>query len=522
MNWQHSGEALRKYDFTYDRINRLLHARMPGAAFEERGITYDDNGNIRMLTRTENGVVVDSMLYSYMGNRLQNVRDYSTTPGVNDFRDNGNMGTGQEYSYDGNGNMNADVNKGIVSIAHNLLNQPKVIDLGGGKRLEYVYTASGVKLRRRTFNGAAKDSTDYINGMQYEGGILDMYPHAEGYVKVNPNSTFQYNYTLKDHLGNTRVVLAQDGSVLQRNNYYPFGKSIDAWDYSGPGSAYKYNYNGKELQNQLGLNWHDYGWRMYDASLGRWNVIDQLAVKYHTTSPYAFVANNPISRQEIDGRYFDEKNEKKAAKIEKRAEMRADKLEARAEKMEAKGKSSGDLRQRTTELRKSAGDIKNMRSDLNTEYKYGSLSSREGRSLKLVGPTTTLTGQNSKGDNVVTMFTQSSMSSMLHESRHGGQNARGEFNVKTTMGYGVADEISAYKAEYSWNGQLEYRDQPTESVMKQRLSAGQDPTKATITNINEINKNVVNSMVDPGFNPIYPPRDSRGNLIIPIDAWDRN
>ncbi len=303
MSWQHSGEALRKYDFTYDRLNRLLHARMPGAAFEERSITYDNNGNIRMLTRTENGIVIDSMRYSYMGNRLHNVRDYALTPGVNDFRDNGNTGTGQEYSYDANGSMNADLNKGIISISHNLLNQPLVINLIGGKRLEYVYTASGVKLRRRTFNGAVKDSTDYINGMQYEGGILDMYPHAEGYVKINPNNTFQYNYTLKDHLGNTRVVLAQDGTVLQRNNYYPFGKSIDAWDYSGPGSAYKYNYNGKESQIALGLNWNNYGARYYDPQLGRWHVVDPITESQENFSPYNYVSNNSVKNLDPDGRF---------------------------------------------------------------------------------------------------------------------------------------------------------------------------------------------------------------------------
>jgi RHS repeat-associated protein len=77
-------------------------------------------------------------------------------------------------------------------------------------------------------------------------------------------------------------------------------------------SGYQYQYNGKEWQDVLGLNVYLYGYRDYDTAIGRWNVIDQLSEKYHTSSPYTFVQNNPIINREIDGRYFDEKNEKKS------------------------------------------------------------------------------------------------------------------------------------------------------------------------------------------------------------------
>lgn len=287
----------------------------------------------------------------------------------------------------------------------------------------------------------------------------------------------------------------------------------------------KYKFGGKEEQTELALNTVDWGWRQYDPAIARWSVVDQWAERYNTTSPYAFVQNNPILNREIDGRYFDEKNEKRAAKIERKAEKRADKLEAKANKLEAKGKDSGDLRARAGELRQSSQDIKDMRNDASTEYRYAKVGGKESKQLGLGGPSTTLTGQNSKGDNVVTMFTESNMGNKLHESRHGGQNARNEYNIATGAGYGVADEVSAYRAQYSWGGSLTFLNlnaNPTPAQLLQALKTGKNPLTENVTNINTINPNMVNSMADPGMVPIYPPKDPQGNLIIPLNVWNSN
>lgn len=168
---------------------------------------------------------------------------------------------------------------------------------------EYVYTAAGQKLRQRPSSG---NSLLYFGNIIYSldgtanGITLQYILTSEGRV-VKPTGSFVYEYHIKDHLGNTRIAFEASGTtalIKQQDDYYPFGML------HSPQAALndnKYLYNGKELQDYMGLNWLDYGARMYDAQLGRWMVLDKLAEKYISMSPYHYALNNPLKFVDPDG-----------------------------------------------------------------------------------------------------------------------------------------------------------------------------------------------------------------------------
>lgn len=115
------------------------------------------------------------------------------------------------------------------------------------------------------------------------------------YVSLNDN---KYHYFIQDHQGNNRVVVDQDGKVEEVNDYYPFGGLMA----SSSGDVQPYKYNGKELDRKGGLDWYDYGARMYDPAIGRWHAVDPSSEKYSSWSPYVYCKDNPILRIDIDGK----------------------------------------------------------------------------------------------------------------------------------------------------------------------------------------------------------------------------
>jgi RHS repeat-associated protein len=311
-------------------------------------------------------------------NRLRRVSESSLTN-----KGYKRQGAGGEYTYDANGNLKTDPNKGITNIVYNYLNLPERVEFGANKRIEWLYDAGGRKLRKTTYStdcaqpptaingqpiaggtytgatltsvgqvaagttvilnanckielnpgfvaeatGASYfeasipttvtgDKTDYADGIEYNNGTLQAIYHSEGRV-TTINGSLKYEYALKDHLGNTRLMFSDKDNngvisqhtnqelseVSQENHYYAFGMAMEGnWMNTPSVLDNKYQYNGKELNEDFGLNWNDYGARFYDAAIGRWNTLDPLSEKMRRHSPYNYAFDNPIRFVDPDGR----------------------------------------------------------------------------------------------------------------------------------------------------------------------------------------------------------------------------
>jgi RHS repeat-associated protein len=182
-----------------------------------------------------------------------------------------------------------------------------------------------------------------LDGYQYLNGKLKFFPTSEGYVNAYEGSgimqqgsyLFNYVFSYSDHLGNIRLNYAKDPKtqtlkILEQNHYYPFGLKHENYSserrifvkddllveaqqavtmkiIGGGGGGEivygenKYKYNGKELQDELGLNWYDFGNRNYDASIGRFHNTDRFSEKYHSLTTYGYAGNNPILFNDIQG-----------------------------------------------------------------------------------------------------------------------------------------------------------------------------------------------------------------------------
>ncbi|PWJ57017.1 RHS repeat-associated protein [Dyadobacter jejuensis] len=136
--------------------------------------------------------------------------------------------------------------------------------------------------------------------------VLKRIATSEGQM-VPSGDTLRFDYYLKDHLGNVRLVFSEKGDILQQTDYYPFGLEIDR---NSPvqipaarNAINRYNFLGKETQVATG--YIDLQARFYDPTVGRFMQIDPVTDTQEDQSTYQYGWNNPILRSDPNGTYPD-------------------------------------------------------------------------------------------------------------------------------------------------------------------------------------------------------------------------
>ncbi|WP_394747811.1 fibronectin type III domain-containing protein [Spongiimicrobium salis] len=326
---KNSSKKRRYYRYSYDALNRLKTAITDSWRYNLGSssvpVSYDKNGNILRLYRrghtSDNPVdsqnlgygIMDDLNYTYdTGNKLLRVTD--TRDKDYGFID-GNI-VGDDYEYDLNGNLTLDRNKGITAITYNHLNLPTQVSVNGNENvgnISYIYMADGTKIEKIVNNqdpaGSSLTATEYCGNYVYErtgsaAADLKFFNHPEGYIEPDGQGGYDYIYQYKDHLGNIRLSYADDNGngaietgssyteIREENNYYPFGLKHKGYNNNQNGRDHKFEYNGIELEESLGLNLMEMPLRLFDPAIARWSVIDP--VTHHWQSTYGGFDNNPI------------------------------------------------------------------------------------------------------------------------------------------------------------------------------------------------------------------------------------
>ena len=316
--WNHgAGAETNAWSLSYDGVGRLTDARrfvsgVQTNSFSERSITYDRNSNALTLTRYGGNAATpeERLAYSYDGNLLSGISN------------TGASGGGGSFTHDTNGNLTRD-GLSTLDIDYNDRNLTSRISSGGATLAEYEYLADGTKLRAVDGSG---------NGYQYRGSLI--YTQTAGQsgtpvitldcaltsagriVRENTDdgsSTYKVQHYLRDHLGSVRSVIDGDtGTVIETNDYYPFGKRIpvtnsvaepvEATTQSAT-SPDRWLFSSKESQSFLNASIPllDFGARMYNPVIARWTAADPLSEKYYGISPYVYCLGNPIVNIDVKG-----------------------------------------------------------------------------------------------------------------------------------------------------------------------------------------------------------------------------
>jgi RHS repeat-associated protein len=321
------GDLLKQ--FTYDPLKRLLTAT--GRESTAPAIVPAWDQNVRAHDHTATNTYTRAYEYDQVGNVVQEQHTANGNPS-NSFTKTFSFPTGKPHNritrfivnstsyghtYDACGNLLTENTNRHHQWGWNDSLRYFMIQSGVGAPTvwaHYLYDAAGQRVKKVVNKtGGIQEVTVYIDGVFEHSyvkrtGSIDVNKHYNtlhvmdarsriATVRVgtdNDDSTPAVKYNVEDHLGTSTVVLTNTGTLVNREEYYPFGETC-----FGAFAKKRYRYVGKEKDNETGLYY--YGARCYAPWTCRFVSVDPLADKYPQIAPFNYAANNPVGDFDIDG-----------------------------------------------------------------------------------------------------------------------------------------------------------------------------------------------------------------------------
>ncbi|EGV42115.1 hypothetical protein BZARG_367 [Bizionia argentinensis JUB59] len=186
------------------------------------------------------------------------------------------------------------------------------IPISNTQATEYTYSgwaySNGPKIRILLFMNENEETSYYTHVDDYrDNSSKNTWVYFERTVLV-PSNIDKLNIRISSFYGTPGSVWYDDiklkkteSEIVEENNYYPFGGSHKGYNNVINGVHHPYGFAGKEENDELGLQWMDFGARNYDKWLGRWMNLDPLAEDMTRHSPYNYAFDNPIYYIDPDG-----------------------------------------------------------------------------------------------------------------------------------------------------------------------------------------------------------------------------
>lgn len=307
--------------YHYDQLHRIVKSqsltayvegigfasRTASAAAYDEKYAYDANGNIATLDRrAANGSLADDFDYTYYANtnKLRKVK-----------------ATDADYVYDVIGNLVTD-NVQDVNITWTPYGKVRQVKSEGNTvTVSFLYDAAGNRVSKLTVKPDTTYVTRYVRDAS--GNVMAVYADTamieqpvygssrlgqyKGGVKEGHQTLGRRHYELSNHLGNVLSVITDNvgmsadsiwAAVVSTRDYYSFGLEMSARTWNDTIAAYRYAFNGKELDES---GYYNFGARMYDSRIGLFLSIDPLWKDYAGNSPYIFAGDNPLRFIDING-----------------------------------------------------------------------------------------------------------------------------------------------------------------------------------------------------------------------------